>query len=142
MANDIASTIRAQQLPANANDGRQLGSTKIVDVSGSGGKISPSTGNALPVGSGSQSVNVVQLHEAVGQINTFVQSIQRSLLFTVDESSGKDVIRVIDTDSGTLIRQIPAEKVLAIASYLAEILQEVSADDRQVPQGILFSDTI
>lgn len=142
MANDISNTIRAQQLPANASNGLQSGRPKIVDVSGSGGKVSPPTGNALPVESGNQSANVVKLHEAVGNINTFVQSIQRDLSFIVDESSGKSVIRVIDSDSGKLVRQIPVERVLAIASHLGEIIQAMSADDRQVPQGMLFSDSI
>ncbi|REH36751.1 flagellar protein FlaG [Paraperlucidibaca baekdonensis] len=41
---------------------------------------------------------------------------QRKLEFSVDESSGRDVVKVIDSDSGDLIRQFPSEEVLKLSS--------------------------
>ena len=61
------------------------------------------------------------LHEAVSQINDYVQNLQRNLQFTVDEESGRDVVTVIDSQSEEVIRQIPSEEVLELSRRLAAI---------------------
>lgn len=61
-----------------------------------------------------------QLQEAVLRINDYVQNVQRSIRFSVDEVSGKDVVTVLDKQTEEVIRQIPIEEVLAFARTLAE----------------------
>ena len=61
-----------------------------------------------------------QLQDAVSQINDYVQNLQRSLQFTVDEKSGKDVVKVLDKETKELIRQYPSDEVLQIARHIAE----------------------
>ncbi len=61
-----------------------------------------------------------QLDDAVSQINDYVQNIQRSLQFSVDEKSGRDVVTVVDKETDEVIRQIPTEEVLVIARSLAD----------------------
>jgi len=61
-----------------------------------------------------------KVQEAVSQINDHVQNLQRSLQFTVDEASGKDVVTVLDKTTDEVIRQYPTEDVLAIARHLSE----------------------
>ena len=61
-----------------------------------------------------------KLHVAVGQINDYVQNLQRNLQFTVDEVTGKDVVTVIDSESKEVIRQLPSEEALELARRLAE----------------------
>jgi flagellar protein FlaG len=58
----------------------------------------------------------------------------------MDEDSGKTVIRVVDTESGELIRQIPSKEVLAIASQIREF-QEDAVSNSEIGQGLLFSDS-
>jgi flagellar protein FlaG len=60
------------------------------------------------------------LATAVSNINNHIQNIQRSLQFTVDEASGKDVVTVLDKETEEVIRQFPSDEVLAIARQLAE----------------------
>jgi flagellar protein FlaG len=60
------------------------------------------------------------LESAVKNINDYVQNIQRSLLFTVDEISGKDVVTVLDKETDEIIRQYPSEEVLEIARRLRQ----------------------
>ena len=50
------------------------------------------------------------------------------------------MIRVVDTESGELIRQIPSEEVLAIASQLREFQQD-AVSNSEIGQGLLFSDS-
>ncbi len=58
------------------------------------------------------------INAAVASINEYVQSIQRDLHFSVDEELDKTVIKVMDSGSGELIRQIPEEVVLELARKL------------------------
>ncbi|MEZ1315753.1 flagellar protein FlaG [Pseudomonas fluorescens] len=59
-----------------------------------------------------------KLKTAVQEIEKFVQSLKRNLEFSIDEPSGKVVVKVIATDSGEVIRQIPNEEVLKLANSL------------------------
>ncbi len=61
-----------------------------------------------------------QLQKAVVAINEYVQSINRDLQFSVDEDTDRTVIKVIDSESGELIRQIPDEVFLELARKLNE----------------------
>jgi flagellar protein FlaG len=60
------------------------------------------------------------LQQAVSQLNDFVQTIQRNLQFNIDKDSGVMVVKVIDTKSAKVIRQIPTEETLKMARSLAE----------------------
>jgi len=53
--------------------------------------------------------------QAARHIEDFVRSVGRSLDFSVDASSGHSVLRVVDPNSGEVIRQLPAEETLRIA---------------------------
>ncbi len=59
-----------------------------------------------------------QLKSAVQEIEKFVQSIKRNLEFSIDESSGKVVVKVIAGESGEVVRQIPSEEALRLADSL------------------------
>ncbi len=58
---------------------------------------------------------------AVADIQSFVQNVNRYLSFNVDDSSGDIVVKVMDADSGQLIRQIPSEEVLRLAERLDDV---------------------
>lgn len=58
---------------------------------------------------------------AVSDIQSFVQSVKRNLNFSIDDSSGQVVVKVIDGDSGEVVRQIPSEEVLKLAARLDDV---------------------
>ena len=60
------------------------------------------------------------VEDAVTELNTYVQSIQRDLHFSIDEDSGVTVVRVRDKESGELIRQIPEDIFLNLAQKLKD----------------------
>jgi flagellar protein FlaG len=60
------------------------------------------------------------LQQAVSTLNDFVQTIQRNLQFTVDKESGTLVVKVIDSKSEKVIRQIPTEETLRLARTLVD----------------------
>lgn len=57
----------------------------------------------------------------MSQLSNYVQNVQRNLNFSIDESSGQTVIKVIDSESDEVIRQIPSEEMLALARRLNEL---------------------
>jgi len=91
---------------------------KVVGGSGSvGEQKSPAPAeeaNAAPV-------NQEQLKAAMSQISNYVQNVQRNLNFSIDETSGQTIVKVIDSESEEVIRQIPSEEMLALARRLSEL---------------------
>jgi len=58
------------------------------------------------------------LQEAMVGLSELIQSQRRSLQFTVDATSGRTVIRVLDSRTQEMIRQIPAEEVVNLSRWL------------------------
>ena len=59
-----------------------------------------------------------QLVEAADAVNDFIKITNNSLQFSVDSDTGISFIKVIDTSTDEVIRQIPSEEMLAIAKAL------------------------
>jgi len=108
------------------NNATQLSSSSAADAYGkeqvaATGKIESAdiSGKELP-----QNVKTIadvskeQVKDAVSKLNDYVQSTERTLDFKMDEDSGKTVIKVYDTLSAELIRQIPNELALELAQNL------------------------
>ena len=69
------------------------------------------------------------LEKAVTDIREFVQAAQRSLDFSIDDSTHRVVVKVINTDNGEVIRQIPSETALKLAQSLSSA-SNVLFDDK------------
>jgi flagellar protein FlaG len=66
-------------------------------------------------------VNQEQLRSAMSQLSSYVQNVHRNLNFSIDDSTGQTVVKVIDAESEEVIRQIPSEEMLALARRLNEL---------------------
>jgi flagellar protein FlaG len=62
--------------------------------------------------------NSDKLKMAVQEIEKFVQSVKRNLEFSIDETSGKVIVKVIASESGEVIRQIPSAEAMKLAESL------------------------
>ncbi|MFP2770611.1 flagellar protein FlaG [Oceanisphaera sp. KMM 10153] len=67
-----------------------------------------------------QNLTAEQLADMAEQMDKFVGSFTHELKFRVDEDSGRNVVTVIDSQSGDTIRQIPTEELLDVIARLAE----------------------
>ncbi|MCF7982187.1 MAG: flagellar protein FlaG [Pseudomonadales bacterium] len=65
-----------------------------------------------------------ELEIAVSNVNDFVQNLQRSIHFSVSESSGRTIIEVYDAQTDELIREIPSEEMQRISEAIAEQISE------------------
>jgi flagellar protein FlaG len=59
-----------------------------------------------------------ELSTQMEKLTRALQATQNSLSFSVDENTGKTIVRVVSS-TGELVRQIPSEEALAIAATLA-----------------------
>jgi flagellar protein FlaG len=61
-------------------------------------------------------------HEApVTHLHDSVQAVHRELHFRVDEATGQTVVRVVESETGKLIRQIPDQNVLDLHAFLDSV---------------------
>ncbi len=135
MANEITSIASIRALTSAKNSG-QVAKPDVANSPVNGGEGLPPKGKEQPA----PVVNTVEISETVSEINDIIRSVQRDLAFNVDEDSGRTIISVIDSESGELIRQIPSEDLLAIASQLRDF-QEDTVSRGEIGQGLLFSDS-
>ena len=62
-----------------------------------------------------------RLEQAVSNINEYTQNIQRSLQFTISESDGRTIIKVIDSETNEVVRMIPPDETMKIAQNLGSL---------------------
>jgi len=80
----------------------------------------PVEGKELPPNSQKAEDIDEAVDEAVRIINEHFKASNSELRFSVDEDSGRTVIKVIDKETEDTIRQIPSDEVLKFARMLEE----------------------
>lgn len=100
--------------------------TVEVSLPGSGQNVPVETqvvakpGNVLPPQPDEKSPapELPDVEAAVEQIRKYIEGSSRELRFSVQEDTGRTIIKVMDPNTGELIRAIPPEEVMAIASMI------------------------
>lgn len=59
--------------------------------------------------------------KALDDINKFVHQVTSDITFSIDEDTGKSIIKVVDRQTNEVIRQIPAQEVVEIAKALDKL---------------------
>ena len=111
--------VAAASLPATRNSGRaapQAIRSNVTDAPS--GNAVPAGGNDLPVASARPVATSLDIQRAVERLEELARNNERGLRFAFDEGSGRTVITVINAATNEIVRQIPAEEVLAIARAL------------------------
>lgn len=70
-------------------------------------------------------VSKTELQQAVDVVNQAVSLEQRSLSFSIDDVSGRSVIKVVDFATDELIKQIPTEELLKVAQDIKRLQDEM-----------------
>lgn len=79
-------------------------------------------------------VSSARIETAVAEISDFVQTQNRALSFSIDEASQRSVVKVTDSESGDVIRQIPSDEVLKLAERIQSLQSDIGA-----AVGVLFN---
>lgn len=59
--------------------------------------------------------------KALDEVREAVKPVAQSLHFSLDKDSGRTVIKVMDTETNEMIRQIPSEDILKIAQAIDKL---------------------
>ena len=71
-----------------------------------------------PVFAPAQPVTQEAVAAAVQSANAYVQSVSSSLQFSLDQDTGRTVVKMIDTQTEEVLRQFPSEEMLAISKSI------------------------
>lgn len=63
----------------------------------------------------------LDVKQAVEKIAEFVSSRQSELSFSIDDASGSQIVKIMDTQTKQVIRQFPSEEAVAIARALDKL---------------------
>lgn len=62
-----------------------------------------------------------ELNAVVKEVNDFIKPLNNSLQFSIDKETGTTVVKVIDTETQEMIKQISSEEMLALAKALDQL---------------------
>lgn len=65
------------------------------------------------------------LAKIADKINKDFRLFNTTMSFSVDDATGNTVIKIVDRDSGKVIREIPPSELLKLAANLAEIIGRI-----------------
>lgn len=82
----------------------------------------------------SEQASLRDIESAVTEVRDFVQAQRTNLNFSFNDDSNRSVVKVTDSDTGELIRQIPSEEVLALSDRIRGLQSDVGE-----AVGVLFS---
>lgn len=103
--------------PATAKNSSQ----SVLAVSQSSAPLTTQFVNASDSADKSRQPDREELQDAARRISDFVSPLNDSIQFSVDDKSGRMVIKVIDSQTDEVLRQIPSEEALSIASALDKL---------------------
>ncbi|MDO8369243.1 MAG: flagellar protein FlaG [Candidatus Nitrotoga sp.] len=108
-----------------ANDGKPI----VVSVPFSDTTVEPGVSPELPrvavEQTAEQQTSSSQLRNAADNINKVLKQSNKNLEFSVDTGTKKPIVKLIETDTGDLIRQYPTEEMLAISSAIDQFQQGI-----------------
>lgn len=97
---------------------RSVGVSTHVGKEGSAGIKNTAEANTS---SDTASWPVQRLEDVVKEVNDFIKPINNSLQFSIDDDTGTTVVKVIDSDTDEVIKQIPSEEMLALAKAIGQL---------------------
>ena len=62
------------------------------------------------------------LSTAIQSLNDMMNALDRNIAFSVDPGTGKDIVKVTDSNTGKTIRQIPAQETLTFIQNLDKMV--------------------
>lgn len=120
MPTDAIGQVQNGITEVSANAGTKiLGSGKASATESTGSPQPSNTATAVQPGKAALEAIAKQVQQALTTADTGLQ-------FSVDNSTGKTVVKVVHEESGEVIRQIPNEEVMAISRNIGKM------------QGLLF----
>jgi flagellar protein FlaG len=118
---DIQNLVSSSRPSGNASDGTR------VAVPASNTRVSHTAAEQTP--SVDAKPNSASLQNAVDNINKSFKQRGTNLQFSIDRDTKHNVVKMLDSSTGEMIRQFPSEVTLAISKVI----------DQEMKQGVLLN---
>lgn len=109
----------------NANSTTLVSYAAVADIASKPMSAAPAETKQAELAKPTTPINDVDIQQAVDVLNQAVALEQRSLSFSIDDASGRSVIKVIDFETDELIKQIPSEELLKVAQDIKRLQEEM-----------------
>ena len=63
----------------------------------------------------------------INKLENLSQIVKRNIEFSIDEETGRDIVRVVDSNTGEVVRQIPSDEILHLISRVEEWQESISS---------------
>ena len=124
------SAMGTRNLPTERPPARDASAAQQGTLPGNAVQANPQTGASQQVkdsektgdGTNRQDPNSLEkVQQAMEEVRKAISPVAQDLLFSIDQDTGKTVIKVMDASTDELIRQIPSEEILSIAKALDKL---------------------
>jgi len=112
MASDVVNHLNVAQTAIPV----EQGNTNAAVMTSRG--MQASQAETKPVESATEAGADKPIEDVVEVVNDYMQNVQRQLNFSIEKDTGRTVIRVMDSATNELVRQIPSEEFLVLAKAL------------------------
>ncbi|ANQ85868.1 flagellar protein FlaG [Azoarcus olearius] len=68
-----------------------------------------------------QPTTMEQVQQAMDEVRKAITPVAQDLLFSIDEDTGKTIVKVVDASTDEVIRQIPSEEIISIAKAIDKL---------------------
>lgn len=93
----------------------------VTGVEGTGTRSDKAQQGVSAPENGKRVPTTKEVQQALDEVEKAVAPMAQSLQFSLDKDSGKTVVKVMDTETNEVIRQIPSEEVLAISKAVDKL---------------------
>lgn len=118
---DISQISSTTQVPITPPASRQATSAQTGAPSAIPAVLNNGAPVAIQVPSKQDVVDPAELKRAVDAINQLLKPVNSNIEFSIDQDSGRTLVKVVDTETNTVIRQTPSREVLAFAKELDKL---------------------
>ena len=79
-----------------------------------------------------------EFQRSVSEIGNYLSEVSRSIDIRVEQDLERTVVTILDSETGSIVRQIPSEEVIAIAHFIRG--QQEGFDDQVALAGVILDE--
>ncbi|MGE4337477.1 MAG: flagellar protein FlaG [Pigmentiphaga sp.] len=118
LTNSMASDVMSRTIAAPpAASPQPSGLTQNTEITSGAEQLSSATTTTSQQSSGTPA-SLQEVEIAMEEVRNAIAPMAQDLLFSIDEDTGKTVVKVVDSSTDEVIRQIPSEEIITIAKAL------------------------
>lgn len=116
-------------------DPEMIAGTQTADAAAAAGQVAGGrrAGEDAQQQPGGHQPSEAEIQEAIDEVRRVIEPVARNLQFSVDDDTNLTLIKVVDSATDEVIRQIPSEEMVAIAKAIDKL-------QGMLQQGVLLRD--